>query len=161
MVFRMAKTGHKTSAGILMYRRAGRALQVLLVHPGGPFWARRDAGAWSIPKGEYQPSEDPLAAATREFAEELGATPQGEFSPLGEVVQRGGKRVIAWAVAGDFDTGTLVSNTFEMEWPPKSGRRRVFPEVDRAEWFSVDAAREKILPAQQPLIDRLLAQQAK
>jgi predicted NUDIX family NTP pyrophosphohydrolase len=140
-----------------MYRRRGDALQLLLVHPGGPFWARRDAGAWSIPKGEYGPDEDALSAARREFAEELGIVPQGACQPLGEVTQRSGKTVTAFALEGDLDPGAIVPGTFEMEWPPKSGRRQTFPEVDRAGWFTPDAAREKILPSQAELIDRLLA----
>lgn len=147
----------KRSAGILMYRRAGGGLHVLLVHPGGPFWAKKDAGAWSIPKGEYSDSEDALACAKREFAEELGRALDGEFRELGEVTQRGGKRVTAWAVEGEFDVDALASNTFELEWPPRSGRRRSFPEVDRAAWFTVQEARKRILPAQADFIDRLLA----
>lgn len=131
-------------------------MEVLLVHPGGPFWARRDAGAWSIPKGEYDSGEDPLAAARREFAEELGvAPPEGPVDDLGEVRQKAGKRVRAWAVAGDIDADAVVSNTFELEWPPRSGRMIDVPEVDRAEWFSLEAAREKINPAQAELLDRL------
>jgi predicted NUDIX family NTP pyrophosphohydrolase len=133
-------------------------LEVLLVHPGGPLWARRDAGAWSIPKGEYAADEDPLLAARREYAEEVGyAPPGGEALPLGEVKQRSGKRITAWALRGDLDVATAVSNTFEMEWPPRSGRRQSFPEVDRAQWFSLADAREKINPAQAALIDRLEA----
>jgi predicted NUDIX family NTP pyrophosphohydrolase len=143
------------SAGILMYRRGKDGLAVLLVHPGGPFWARRDAGAWSIPKGEVNPGEDLRDVAVREFTEELGAPPQGPLQPLGEVRQAGGKRVTAFAVEGDFDTVTLRSNTFEMEWPPRSGRIRTFPEVDRAEWFILPVAAEKILAGQRPLLDRL------
>jgi predicted NUDIX family NTP pyrophosphohydrolase len=145
----------KRSAGILMYRRAGPALELLLVHPGGPFWKKRDAGGWSIPKGEYAPGEDPLAVAVREFEEETGARPAGEFRPLGDVVQKGGKIVAAWAVEGDLDPTTIRSNTFEIEWPPKSGRKAAFPEVDRAGWFSPDEARAKILPSQCPFIARL------
>src|SRR5712691_6750121 len=145
----------KRSAGLLMYRRAGPEISVLLVHPGGPFWAKKDLGAWSIPKGEYADGEDPLAVARREFEEETGARPPGEFRPLGEVKQAGGKRVSAWAVEGDFDPGRLVSNTFELEWPPRSGRKQRFAEVDRADWFSLAEAREKILPGQRAFIDRL------
>jgi predicted NUDIX family NTP pyrophosphohydrolase len=130
---------------------------VLLVHPGGPFWARRDAGAWSIPKGEIGADEDPQTAARREFAEELGLAPDGPLAALGEIVQKGGKRVIAFALEGDFDPATLRSNTFELEWPPRSGKHRAFPEVDRAGWFDFAAARAKILPAQLPLLDRLEA----
>lgn len=145
----------KQSAGILMYRRAEGELLVLLVHPGGPFWAKKDLGIWSIPKGEYAGGEDPLAVAVREFAEETGTTPEGEFRPLGEVVQRGGKKVRAWAVEGEFDPAELKSNVFAIEWPPKSGRKQSFPEVDRAAWFPVEQARERILPSQRELIDRL------
>jgi predicted NUDIX family NTP pyrophosphohydrolase len=146
----------KRSAGLLMYRRSGAELAVLLVHPGGSFWAKKDLGAWSIPKGEYGPGEEPLAAARREFEEETGVRPSGEFQPLGDAVQPGGKRVSAWAVEGDFDAATLVSNTFELEWPPRSGRKQSFPEVDRAAWFSPAAAREKLLAGQRVLIDRLM-----
>jgi predicted NUDIX family NTP pyrophosphohydrolase len=146
----------KRSAGLLMYRGSGPDVAVLLVHPGGPFWARKDLGAWSIPKGEYAADEDPLAVAQREFEEETGARPRGEFQPLGDVVQAGGKRVSAWAVEGDFDPAALVSNSFELEWPPRSGRKQSFPEVDRAEWFSREQAREKILPGQRAFIDRLV-----
>src|ERR1700722_10688232 len=145
----------KRSAGLLFYRRGDAGVAVLLVHPGGPFWAKKDLGAWSIPKGEYVEGEEPLAAAQREFAEETGAQPRGEFVPLGEVKQPGGKHVTAWAVEGDFDPATLVSSSFEMEWPPRSGRKRSFPEVDRAGWFPPDEARRKILSGQQPFIDRL------
>jgi predicted NUDIX family NTP pyrophosphohydrolase len=147
----------KRSAGILMYRRGGAGVEVLLVHPGGPFWARKDLGAWSIPKGEYAAGEEPLAVAMREFEEETGARPSGDFLPLGESVQPGRKIVTAWAVEGDFDVGALKSNLFEMEWPPKSGRKTSFPEVDRAEWFPIEDARKKILPGQNPFIDRLLS----
>jgi predicted NUDIX family NTP pyrophosphohydrolase len=147
----------KRSAGILLYQRSGDSVRVLLVHPGGPFWARKDLGAWSIPKGEYAEGEEPLAVAIREFEEETGARPSGEFRPLGELVQPGGKIVAAWAVEGDFDPATLRSNLFEMEWPPKSGRRQSFPEVDRAEWFGPVDARRKLLPGQREFIDRLLA----
>jgi predicted NUDIX family NTP pyrophosphohydrolase len=144
------------SAGLLLHRRAADELEVLLVHPGGPFWVRRDAGAWSIPKGEYAQDEDPLAAARREFEEELGsAPPSGEPTDLGEIRQRSGKRVRAWALAGDFDATTATSNTFTMEWPPRSGRMTEFPEVDRAQWFPVAQARAMIVPAQEELLDRL------
>ena len=153
----MAKA--RRSAGILMYKRA-HGLHLLLVHPGGPFWARRDAGAWSIPKGEYVESEDPLAAAIREFTEETGAAPHGDFWQLGDVVQPGRKIVVAFAVEGEFDPAALRSNLFEMEWPPRSGRRASFPEVDRAAWFSPEEAREKLLAGQRPFIDRLLARLA-
>src|SRR5690242_5202690 len=138
----------KHSAGILLYRQRQGALQVLLVHPGGPYWQRRDAGAWSIPKGEYQEGEQPLATAWREFEEELGAPPVGDSLPLGEVVQAGGKRVMAFAIAGDFDPRSLKSNFFEMEWPPGAGTTQRFPEVDRAEWFAIPEARARINAAQ-------------
>ena len=131
---------------------------MLLVHPGGPLWARRDVGVWSIPKGEYADGEEPLAAARREFAEELGTpAPEGEALELGEIRQRSGKRVVAWALAGDLDATQARSNTFLMQWPPRSGRMQEFPEVDRAEWFGVTEAREKLNPAQVELLDRLLA----
>lgn len=131
-------------------------MQVLLVHPGGPYWAKRDLGAWSIPKGEYAEGDDPLAAARREFAEETGAEPPAaEPISLGEIVQAGGKRVMAFAVEGEFEPTLLRGNTFECEWPPRSGRRQAFPEVDRAGWFSVEEARLKLLPAQAPFLDRL------
>jgi predicted NUDIX family NTP pyrophosphohydrolase len=146
----------KRSAGILMYRRGKNGLEVLLVHPGGPFWAKKDLGAWSIPKGEYSEAEEPLAVAMREFEEETGLRPQGDFQPLGELLQPGRKIVTAWATPGDFDVATLKSNTFEMEWPPKSGRKTAFPEVDRAEWFSLDRARQKILPGQKEFVYRLM-----
>ena len=147
-----------SSAGILLHRRRRDRLEVLLVHPGGPFWRRRDLGAWSIPKGEYVSDEDPLAAARREFAEELGVPPpDGPAEDLGEVRQKGGKRVRAWGLEGDLDADAVVSNTFELEWPPRSGRKIDVPEVDRAEWFSLEDAREKINPAQAELLDRLAA----
>jgi predicted NUDIX family NTP pyrophosphohydrolase len=146
----------KRSAGLLMYRGAGPGLELLLVHPGGPFWAKKDLGAWSIPKGEYAGREDPLAVAQREFAEETGTQPRGQFRPLGEVVQAGGKRVSVWAVEGHFNPAALVSNTFETEWPPRSGRKRSFPEVDRAAWFPPAEAREKILAGQRSFVDRLV-----
>ena len=136
---------------------SGRRLEVLLVHPGGPFWAKKDLGAWSLPKGEYAAGEEPLAVAMREFEEETGARPSGDFLPLGESVQPGRKIVTAWAVEGDFDVGALKSNMFEMEWPPKSGRKTSFPEVDRAEWFSIEDARKKILRGQSAFLDRLLS----
>jgi predicted NUDIX family NTP pyrophosphohydrolase len=147
----------KTSAGLLLYREGPRGgLEVLLVHPGGPFWAGRDAGVWSIPKGEYAEDEDPAARAEEEFAEELGqAPPSGPRLDLGEVRQSGGKRVRAWAVRGDLDPGGATSNTFEMEWPPRSGQRQHFPEVDRAAWFTVAEARTKLLAGQLPLLERL------
>jgi predicted NUDIX family NTP pyrophosphohydrolase len=147
----------RRSAGILLYRVARGAPEVLLVHPGGPFWARKDAGAWSIPKGEYVDGEDPRACALREFEEETGtALPPGELIELGSVKQKGGKMVSAWAAEGDLDADSIRSNTFTMEWPPRSGRTEEFPEVDRAEWFVVDAAREKLVEAQTEFLDRLL-----
>ena len=146
----------KRSAGLLMYRRKEMGAEVFLVYPGGPFWAKKDAGAWSIPKGEIAGGEDPLVAAKREFEEETGFRPEGEFVELGEIRQGGGKVVSAWAVEGDFDPATLVSNTCEIEWPPRSGRKMVIPEVDRGEWFSVEVAKEKILKGQAPLLDLLL-----
>jgi predicted NUDIX family NTP pyrophosphohydrolase len=145
------------SAGILLYRAAGGAIEVLLVHPGGPFWARRDAGAWSIPKGEYGDGEDPRSCALREFEEETGMPlPPGELIELGSIRQKGGKVVSAWAAEGDLDADSVRSNTFTMEWPPRSGRTAEFPEIDRAGWFGIDAAREKLVPAQAELLDRLL-----
>jgi predicted NUDIX family NTP pyrophosphohydrolase len=135
---------------------ASAALELLLVHPGGPFWKNKDLGAWSIPKGEYAEGEDPLAVAKREFEEETGARPQGDCLPLGEVVQKGGKIVTAFALEGDLDPAGLKSNTFELEWPPRSGRKASFPEVDRAQWFSPAEARQKILASQSELITRLL-----
>ena len=148
----------RRSAGILLYRRRGDGVEVLLVHPGGPLWARRDAGAWSIPKGEYTEGEDPLAAALREFEEETGhRLPEDGLLELGSLKQRGGKVVSAWAAPGDLDAAAITSNTFTMEWPPRSGRQRAFPEVDRAGWFDPDTARQKLLGAQAVLVDRLLA----
>jgi predicted NUDIX family NTP pyrophosphohydrolase len=141
---------------LLLYRVSDGGVCVLLVQPGGPFWASKDLGAWSIPKGEYSAGEDPLAAAKREFAEETGARPTGDFWPLGELVQPSRKVVAAWAVAGDVDPAKLVSNTVEIEWPPRSGRKSRFPEVDRAQWFSIDEARRKILPGQRGFLDRLM-----
>lgn len=143
------------SAGILLYRRRGEDLSVLLVHPGGPFWRNRDAGAWQVPKGGVLPGEDPAFAARREFEEELGAAPVGEARPLARIRQAGGKWVEAFALEGEFDPDVLVSNHFEMEWPPKSGLIESFPEVDKAKWFSLAEAREMILASQRPLLDRL------
>jgi len=144
------------SAGILLHRRRGDRLEVLLVHPGGPVWARRDRGAWSIPKGEFEPGEEPLAAARREFEEELGVElPDGPAEDLGEVRQKSGKVVRAWAVAGDLDADAITSNTFPLEWPPRSGRMIEVPEVDKAQWFSLQDAREKINPAQVAFLERL------
>jgi predicted NUDIX family NTP pyrophosphohydrolase len=143
------------SAGILMHKREDGNLMVLLAHPGGPFWRKRDLGAWSIPKGECESNEEPEAAARREFAEELGAAPVGALTPLGEIRQSGGKHVVAFALESDFDPRNLRSNSFSMEWPPRSGRIASFPEIDRAAWFSLTTAREKILASQRPFIDRL------
>src|SRR2546423_11725183 len=147
----------KRSAGILMYRRRDGRTEVLLVHPGGPFWAKKDAGAWSIPKGEYTDGKDPRTEALREFEEELGSpAPDGAaILDLGEIKQRSGKVVTAFAVEGDLDPSDVNSNTFEMEWPPRSGRTAEFPEVDRADWFPVDVARSKLNPGQAELLDRL------
>ncbi len=146
-----------TSAGILAYRISQGRLEVLLVHPGGPFWRDKDLGAWSIPKGEYSSSEDAEAAARREFAEELGVEVTAPLHDLGETRQRGGKRVRGFAAEFDLDPRTIKSNSFEIEWPPRSGRRQSFPEVDRAEWFTLDDARERINQGQLPLLDRLEA----
>jgi predicted NUDIX family NTP pyrophosphohydrolase len=144
----------------VLYRRRDGALEVLLVHPGGPAWAKRDLGAWSIPKGEYEPGDDALAAARREFEEEIGSRPPaGDAADLGEIRQKAGKVVHAWAIAGDLDAETIRSNTFQFEWPPRSGKLIEIPEVDRAEWFGLDAAREKINPAQAELLDRLEARE--
>ncbi len=142
----------KRSAGVLLRRDDGR---VLLVHPGGPFWARRDAGAWSIPKGEHDDGEDPEACARRELLEELGSAPPGALTDLGTVRQKNRKEVRAFYGSGDVDVAGVVSNTFEMEWPPRSGRTQSFPEIDRAEWFTVEEAREKLNPAQAEFLDRL------
>ncbi|HEX5376604.1 MAG TPA: NUDIX domain-containing protein [Solirubrobacterales bacterium] len=147
-----------TSAGILLYRTAGDELEVLLVHPGGPFWAKKDLGAWSVPKGEVGEGEDPRACALRELEEELGSglgLAADDLTELGSVRQKGGKTVLCWAAEGHFDPSGLRSNTFTMEWPPRSGKEREFPEVDRAEWFGLEAAREKINPAQAELLERL------
>ena len=147
----------KRSAGILLHRQGPDGVEVLLVHPGGPFWAKKDAGVWSIPKGEYEDGEDPFAAALREFEEETGtALPAGDAIELGSIRQKSGKQVSAWAVAGDLDPSSVTSNTFSMEWPPRSGRQAQFPEIDRAEWFGADVAREKLVPAQAELVNRLL-----
>lgn len=148
----------KRSAGILLHRAGKAGREVLLVHPGGPFWARKDLGAWSIPKGEYEEGEDPRACAVREFAEETGVRlPDGALDELGAVRLRSGKTILAYAVEGDLDAAAVRSNTFELEWPPRSGRRQAFPEVDRAGWFALDAAREKLNPAQAAFVDRLEA----
>ncbi len=147
--------GRKHSAGLLPFRRAKGTAEVFLVHPGGPFWARKDEGAWSIPKGEFAEDEDPLEAARREFAEETGFALQGEFVPLGELKQAGGKRVTAWAVETTFDAAAMRSNLFSMEWPPKSGKMREFPEVDRGGWFLPEEATRKILKSQAPFLEAL------
>lgn len=143
-----------------MYRRRDSGIEVFLVHPGGPFWARKDIGAWSIPKGEYAADEDPLAAAKREFEEETGFSPQGNPAELGEVRQPGGKIVTVWALEGDCDPAQLRSNTFRMEWPPRSGRQIAVPEADRGCWYSIQEARDKLSSGQLPLLDRLLARLA-
>lgn len=145
----------RRSAGLLLYRVRERAAEVFLVHPGGPFWSRKDLGAWSIPKGEIAEGEDPLEAARREFEEETGFRPEGEFRELEPVRQRSGKVVHAWAVEGDCDPAVIRSNTFSMEWPPRSGRRQQYPEVDRAGWFDLERAKEKILEGQRPLLAQL------
>ncbi|MGD0320421.1 MAG: NUDIX domain-containing protein [Acidimicrobiales bacterium] len=151
----------KSSAGLLVYRMSGEppdTLELLIVHPGGPLWAKRDHGAWSIPKGEHEPGDDPAACARREFSEELGvAPPEGPWTDLGDVVQHGGKRVHAWAVHGDLDASQVRSNTFEIQWPPRSGRIRSFPEIDAAAWVAVDEARQKLVTAKIAFADRLLA----
>ena len=139
-----------------MYRRTARAaVEVLLAHPGGPYWTRKDAGAWTLPKGEFEEGEDALTCALREFQEETGCAATGPFAPLGDVRQKSGKRVTAWAFEGDLDPALLASNLFEMEWPPRSGQLKQFPEIDRVEWFGLEAARAKLLPAQLPFLERL------
>jgi predicted NUDIX family NTP pyrophosphohydrolase len=150
----------KRSAGLLVYRRREGALELFLVHPGGPFWAKKDLGAWSIPKGEYLDGEQPLKAALREFEEEtgfrVGGKAEGEFIELGDLTQAGGKIVSVWACEGDFDPAQLVSNTCEIEWPPRSGRRITIPEVDRGGWFSIAEAGHRILKSQQPILEKLV-----
>ncbi len=146
----------KKSAGILPYRRRGDRLEVLLVHPGGPFWAKKDLRSWSIAKGEYVEGEQPLQAALREFLEETGCQPTGPFLPLAQRKQPGGKLIDAWATESDWDPSNLVSNTFSMEWPKGSGRIQVFPEIDRAEWFNMVEAMRRILPGQRGFLDELL-----
>jgi predicted NUDIX family NTP pyrophosphohydrolase len=146
----------RTSAGILLWRSRGGRREVLLGHPGGPYFSGKDADHWTVLKGEADPGEDLLAVARREFEEETGSpTPEGPAIELGEIRQKSGKRVLAWAVEGDLDTQSAVSNSFEMEWPPRSGRMREFPEIDRVEWFGLDDARDKIKAAQAPFLDRL------
>jgi len=149
---------HKRSAGILLFRRNGGETEFLLIHPGGPFWAKKDSGSWSIPKGQIEDGEEARACAIRELEEELGPVPEldrEQLIELGAIRQKAGKVVEAWAAQADFDPADLVSNTFTIEWPPRSGREQEFPEVDRAEWFGIEAAREKILPAQAEFLDRL------
>jgi predicted NUDIX family NTP pyrophosphohydrolase len=146
----------KKSAGLLMYRHRQRGLEVFLVHPGGPFWSKKDAGSWSIPKGEYMPGEDPFEVAKREFQEETSFKASGEFIPLTSKKQPSGKIITAWALKGDCDASAVKSNTFLMEWPPGSGRQQEFPEVDRAGWFSISVAKEKILKGQSGFLDELI-----
>jgi predicted NUDIX family NTP pyrophosphohydrolase len=146
----------KTSAGILLYRKKNNFIEVFLVHPGGPFWKNKDKGAWSIPKGEFTKDEDPLTVAKREFNEETGQTVDGDFVPLTPIKQKGGKMVYAWAVEGDADAEQIVSNTFKQEWPYKSGKWITIPEVDKAGWFGVEEAKEKMNPAQLELIEDLV-----
>ncbi len=146
----------KQAAGILLFRRGASGIEVLLAHPGGPLWARKDLGAWTLPKGQFTDGELPLDAARRGFEEEMGSAPVGEFQPLGTIKQPSGKVIHAWAAESDFDTASVNSNLFSMEWPPKSGRTAEFPEVDRAAWFSIDEARLKILKGQAPFLDRLM-----
>lgn len=150
----------KRSAGLLMYRRTPEGLQVLLAHPGGPYWVHKDEGAWTLPKGECEPGEDPLAAAQREFAEETGFEPVPAFVPLGELRQKSGKLVIAWAFEGDCDPVQLKCNPFEMEWPPRSGRMQSFPEIDRIGWYSLEQAQHKLIAGQVPFLHSLQRQLA-
>ena len=145
----------KRSAGVLLYRRSGGELQVLLIHPGGPYWLRKDRGAWQLPKGELATDEDPEATARREVEEELGASLDGPLQPLGEIRQAGGKRVTAYAIEHDLDPAAIRSNEFEMEWPPRSGKLQRFPEVSEARWLGLAEARVIMLPSQLPLLDRL------
>ena len=146
----------KQSAGLLMYRKRGESVQILLVHPGGPFWAKKDLGSWSMPKGEFSEDEDALKAARREFEEETGFLPTGQFARLGAIRQPSGKLIHAWAFEGDLDAKKVKSNTFSVEWPPQSGKQQEFPEVDRAEWFTIETAREKIIKGQVEFLDELL-----
>lgn len=148
----------RKSAGLMLFRDTTKGLEVLLVHPGGPFWTKKDEGAWTIPKGELTEDEEPLSAARREFEEETGCAPVGEFIPLQPLKQPSGKLLLAWAIAFDFDPSSLRSNTFEIEWPPRSGRQEHFPEVDRAEWFDIATARRKILKGQAPFLDQLIGE---
>jgi predicted NUDIX family NTP pyrophosphohydrolase len=148
----------KLSGGILMFRRREQEVEFFLVHPGGPFWQKKDLGAWSIPKGEYDPGEDPFEAAKREFEEETGMKPRGTFTPLGEIKQPGGKIISVWAVEGDWSTDAIRSNTFSIEWPPKSGQQKEFPEIDRAAWFRLEEARVRIVKGQVGFLGRLMSQ---
>lgn len=145
----------KTSAGLILYRMQSGQLEVLLVHPGGPFWSKKDEGAWFVPKGELNVGEEPLAGAKREFEEETGLKPEGEFLALGSVKQKSGKTIVAWAFEGDCDPSSIKSNTFTIEWPPKSGRQQEFPEIDRAGFFTVTQAKAKMHPVEYPLVLRL------
>lgn len=145
----------KTSAGLILYRMQSGQLEVLLVHPGGPFWGKKDEGAWFVPKGELNVGEEPLAGAKREFEEETGLKPEGEFLALGSVKQKSGKTIVAWAFEGDCDPSSIKSNTFSIEWPPKSGRQQEFPEIDRAGFFTVPQAKAKMHPVEYPLVLRL------
>ena len=145
----------KTSAGVLLYRRAGKSLEVFLVHPGGPFWAKKDDGAWSIPKGEFAEGEDPLEAAKREFEEETGFPLKGKLEALEPIKQAGGKIVYAWAIEGEIEQSAIRSNMFSLEWPPHSGKKQEFPEVDRASWFDLETGRRRILKSQLPLLEQL------
>jgi len=145
----------KTSAGLILYRMQSGKLEVLLVHPGGPFWGKKDEGAWFVPKGELNVGEEPLAGAKREFEEETGLKPEGEFLALGSVKQKSGKTIVAWAFEGDCDPSSIKSNTFTIEWPPKSGRQQEFPEIDRAGFFTVTQAKAKMHPVEYPLVLRL------
>jgi predicted NUDIX family NTP pyrophosphohydrolase len=145
----------KTSAGVLLYRRAGKSLEVFLVHPGGPFWAKKDDGAWSIPKGELAEDEDPLEAAKREFEEETGFPLKGKLEALEPIKQAGGKIVYAWTIEGEIEQRAIRSNMFSLEWPPHSGKKQEFPEVDRASWFDLETGRRKILKSQLPLLEQL------
>jgi predicted NUDIX family NTP pyrophosphohydrolase len=146
----------KTSAGILLYRRRGVEIEVFLVHPGGPLWVKKDLGAWSLPKGELDEGEEPLVAAIREFSEETGFAVDGDFRPLCPQRQSSGKTILAWAIEGDCDPAELRSGTFSMEWPPRSGKRQEFPEVDRGAWFTLGEARRRIVPGQAPFLDELM-----
>jgi predicted NUDIX family NTP pyrophosphohydrolase len=146
---------HKKTAGLLLYRIRDAAVEVFLVHPGGPFWAKKDQGAWSIPKGEFADDEQPLSAAKREFQEETGFSMEGNFMALAPLKQRSGKLVYAWALEGDCDAGAIKSNLFSMEWPPRSGKRQEYPEVDRASWFTMESAKRKIVPGQIAFLEEL------